>query len=303
MRPFKTSLIVSGLYIVICSLYIWLSGLIAVRISNSVISLQSIELFKGLLFVLITGSICFFFVYQLLLRIQNQNKELEIQRKALVDLQARTLSGTIAAGIAHDINNVICSVDFDINELLDVVPDSKKAHIERISKSYTKIVEMASRLQSIGKVRTEISLKSIDLCELIRQTIDFAMIHRRIKPCDIQFEEHNAIYLKINPELIEQMLINLMINAADATESKGKIKICLIKNLNHVCIEVHDNGPGVKEENRDNLFRPYFTTKPHGTGLGLATVKTCAELHGGSVIVESSYLGGALFKIVLPLLT
>ncbi len=302
MRPFKTSLIVSGGYILICSLYIWLSGLLAVKISSSMMSLQNIELFKGLLFVLITGSISFFFVYQLLLRIQNQNKELALQRKALVDLQGRTLSGTIAAGIAHDINNVICVVDFDINELLDVVPDSKKAHIERISKSYSKIVELASHLQSIGKVRTEISMKNIELCEFIRQTIDFAMIHRRIKPCDIQFEEHGALYLKINPELIEQTLINLMINAADATESKGKIKICLVNNRDHVCIEVHDNGPGVKEENRENLFRPYYTTKPHGTGLGLATVKTCAELHGGSVIVDSSYLGGALFKIVLPVI-
>jgi signal transduction histidine kinase len=96
------------------------------------------------------------------------------------------------------------------------------------------------------------------------------------------------------------MIINLMLNAADATESKGKIEIRLSMQSNQICIEVHDNGPGISKENREGLFRPYHTTKPDGTGLGLTTVKTCAEIHGGSVQIDSSHLGGALFRIVLP---
>ena len=277
-----------------------MSGLAAVKVSHSIPALQDIELYKGLAFVVVTGFVSFIFIYQFLVKIQVQNRELEMQRNALVNSQARALTGTFAAGIAHDINNVLGVIDFEIGELQDVVPDSKKSHIERISKAYEMIRDLATRLQKIGKARTEVDMKDTNVGEFISQTIDFAKRHKRTMSCEINFSEKGSASLKINPYLFEQMIINLILNAADATESKGKIEIRLTKQSSQVCIEVHDNGPGISEENRKSLFRPFHTTKPDGTGLGLTTVKSCAELHGGTVQVDSSHLGGALFRIVLP---
>jgi signal transduction histidine kinase len=152
----------------------------------------------------------------------------------------------------------------------------------------------------LARVCNEIDMKETKVGELILQTIDFAKRHKRTMSCEINFSEKGSASLKINPYLFEQMIINLILNAADATESKGKIEIRLAKQSDQVCIEVHDNGPGISEENRKSLFHPFHSTKPDGTGLGLTTVKSCAELHGGSVQVDSSHLGGALFRIVLP---
>jgi signal transduction histidine kinase len=151
LQPLKTSSIVACGYILFCSLYIWLSGLAAVKVSHSIPALQDIELYKGLAFVVVTGFISFIFIYQLLVKIQVQNRELEMQRNALVNSQARALTGTFAAGIAHDINNVLGVIDFEIGELQNVVPESKKSHIERIGKAYTMVRNLATRLQKIGK--------------------------------------------------------------------------------------------------------------------------------------------------------
>jgi two-component system sensor histidine kinase HydH len=302
MHPLKTSITVSFAYIFICSLYIWFSGVIAAQMSQSLPGLQSLELYKGLGFVIITGLMMFLFVQQLLTRIQKQNRELEEQRKALVEAQAKAITGTIAAGIAHDINNVLGIIGFDIDELLDVVPENKKNHIDRISKAFSMIRDMASRMQKIGKARIDnLEMISTNIGEFVQQTVDFAKRHRKIKSCAVLFKQSELIILNVNTFLVEQMIINLMLNAADATESKGKIEVILIDKSNHIFIEVHDSGPGITEEQRANLFRPYYTTKSEGTGLGLITVKTCTELHGGLVEIDKSHLGGALFRVVLPI--
>jgi signal transduction histidine kinase len=303
LRPLKTSTIVAVGYILFCSLYIWFSGIVAVKMSHSIPSLYNIELYKGLAFVVITGIISFFFTHQLLVRIQVQNRELETQRRALLEAQARVLTGTFAAGIGHDINNVLSVIDFGISELQDAVPECKRNDIERISKAYTMIRDLATRLQRIGKARTEVDMKDIKIVEFVRQTVDFAKRHRKIKPCEIYFTDQESGLLNINPFLLEQTIFNLMLNAADATESKGKIEVRVVNLPHQVSIEVHDNGKGINERDRETLFQPYYTTKPDGTGLGLAMVKMCAELHGGTVQIDKSHLGGALFRIALPVNT
>lgn len=301
LKPLKTSLTVAFCYILVCSLYIWLSGILAVKMASSVSVLQSIELYKGIAFVIITGFVSFVFTYQLLIRIKNQNRELELQRKALIDAQASALTGTFAAGIAHDINNVLGAVDFGMSELEDYIPHEKRGEIDRIGKAYTMIREMANRLQKIGKSRTELDMKEVEISGFVKSTVDFAKRHKKIKTCNVQFIEKGTNTLRINPFLLEQMIINLVLNAAEATETIGKIEVRVLNDEKQSVIEVHDNGPGIDPSIRENLFNPYHTTKPDGTGLGLATVKICAEIHGGHIVIDKSDLGGALFRIVLPI--
>ncbi len=164
------------------------------------------------------------------------------------------------------------------------------------------IGDLSRRLQKIGKVNTTIDMIETSISDVIRQTVDFASRHRKLKTCKVSLVEQGSNgTICINPYLIEQMLINLMINAADATDCNGTIMVVVGIDTNNVQIEVHDNGPGIAPELRDTIFKAYYTTKADGTGLGLATVKTCAELHGGTVHIDSSPLGGALFKVVIPL--
>jgi two-component system sensor histidine kinase HydH len=300
-HPFRVSLIFAISYIVLCSIYIWFSGIIAVQMSNSLPGLQNIELYKGLAFVTITGIIIFTFSFFTLRRIKQQHHELNMQRRLLLQSQAHALAGTFASGIAHDINNVLTAVDFGLSEIADSIPDSKKEHFNRVNKSYTMIREMAERLLKMGKNQTtQADMKPVELEMFISETINFAKRHRKLKLCTIKLIKDEPSTLNINPFLFEQMLINLMLNAADATNQEGIVELHIKKTEGNVAIEVHDNGPGISEENRERIFQPFHTTKTDGTGLGLSTVKICTELHKGIITVDKSPLGGALFRMLFP---
>lgn len=301
INPLRSSSIIAAGYILICGVYIWFSGAIAAKLSSSIPALQNIELYKGLAYVIITGLILFFILYDLLARIVTQNRELELQKKALIAAQSRALTGSFAAGIAHDINNVLGVVDFGIGELQEVVPEDKVKYIDRLDKAFTMIGNLSRRLQKIGKSNTTVDMTEVKVSDIVRQTVDFANRHKKLKTCKVSLVENdtNGTFC-VNPYLIEQMLINLLLNAADATECKGTIKIVVNAAENSIQIEIHDNGPGIPPEVRETIFDAYYTTKPDGTGLGLATVKACLELHGGTVKIDSSSLGGALFRVVIP---
>jgi signal transduction histidine kinase len=120
--------------------------------------------------------------------------------------------------------------------------------------------------------------------------------------------------VEVDPELpviqavqgqLEQVLINLITNAVHAVESGGKVTVrALTSGPASVLIEVADSGPGVPEDDRQKIFEPFFTTKPDGkgTGLGLPIVRNIIDQHGGEITVSRSDLGGASFRVVLPIL-
>jgi signal transduction histidine kinase len=97
------------------------------------------------------------------------------------------------------------------------------------------------------------------------------------------------------------MLLNLVLNAADAGCNRGTVLVRAVPAPDNVVIEVHDNGPGIPASEREKIFHSLYTTKPDGTGLGLLAVQACAKTHQGHIQVLSSGLGGACFSITLPL--
>ena len=105
---------------------------------------------------------------------------------------------------------------------------------------------------------------------------------------------------EVFPTLIQQSTTNLVLNALDAVRDGGHVEVRLGRDADAIVIEVDDDGPGVPEADRERIFDPFFTTKTHGTGLGLVSVRTCAQLHGGDVtIARSQALGGAAFRVTL----
>ena len=103
-----------------------------------------------------------------------------------------------------------------------------------------------------------------------------------------------------HPALLRQMMLNLLLNAAEATGGKGRIRVGLVNSPAGYVLSVGDDGPGVPPEYRDRLFQPFFTTKPSGTGLGLLSVKAAAQAHGAAVDYAASELGGADFLVRFP---
>ena len=103
--------------------------------------------------------------------------------------------------------------------------------------------------------------------------------------------------MNVDPQKMYQVLWNLLINAGEAAQPSGRIRVEIVARKGQIIIE--DSGPGIAEEDRDKLFEPFFTTKGKGTGLGLANVYANVEAHGGHIFVEPSNLGGARFTIGL----
>jgi len=143
--------------------------------------------------------------------------------------------------------------------------------------------------------------KNIKIKDLFDQAISIAtqeweekniVLHTQIEPTELD--------INIDKDMIEQLLINLLLNAEQAVADTEQAKICMEASLNrrgHVIIDVSDNGTGISDEIAKKIFVPFFTTKRDGSGVGLALTRQVMIAHGGTVQFENSTAGGALFRL------
>ena len=109
------------------------------------------------------------------------------------------------------------------------------------------------------------------------------------------------VVVRVDPELLVQVLVNLMLSAIDAMGRAGQLTVWAARHAPEVWIGVRDTGPGVPREMRADIFRPFYTTKHQGTGLGLSISQQIVVRHGGTLRVEETPGGGATFIVALPL--
>jgi signal transduction histidine kinase len=109
------------------------------------------------------------------------------------------------------------------------------------------------------------------------------------------------VMVKGDAGLLRQALINVAVNAIEAMENGGELSVAVGRNANSCSIRIADTGPGIPPDQIDRIFQLYFTTRPQGSGIGLAMTSRAVQLHGGSIAVESEPGRGATFEISLPL--
>ena len=242
-----------------------------------------------------------------------EKKKTEIQLQQAQKMEA---IGTLAGGIAHDFNNLLMGIQGNISLMLMQV-DSAHPFYERL-KNIEKQVESGARLTShlLGYARKgKYEVKPIDLNHLIEETSD--TFGRAKKEIAIYKELASDLHaIDVDPGQIEQVLLNLYVNAADAMPGGGKLvlktenathnnikgKMYKPKPGNYVALTVTDSGIGMDKETMERIFDPFFTTKEmsRGTGLGLASVYGIISAHGGYIDVESRKWHGTIFTIYLP---
>jgi len=297
-------------YMLFCSAFIYISGHIAANASYSVKQLEVIDLVKGLVFVIVTGT--FFFVFlsiflrriaRQMLQIDGQSELIAKQREHIAESEQRALAGTFAASTAHDINNVLSIVTFSVeemNNLPDLSDDSRK-YLLQVQKAFGMIASMAKRLMAIGKQKVWNDIVEVDMNGVVSQAVDMALLHTKIHSCRVSVLVPSLpLVIRTNPRIIEQCVLNLMLNAAEAQHCHCKIEVLLREEKGAAIIEVHDDGPGIPQAERTKIFEAFYTTKVHGTGLGLVGVKVSVELLSGSIEIGESSLGGAMVRLVIP---
>ncbi len=243
------------------------------------------------------------------------------EEKTLLEAQLRQAQkmeaiGTLAGGIAHDFNNLLMAIQGNASLMLFDL-DEKHEHYERL-RNIEKLVDSGSRLtaQLLGYARKgRYEIRPIDLNVLVRDSCETFNRTRKEIRIHQRFDRHLAS-IEADAGQIEQVLMNILVNAADAMRSGGTISIRTSNTTDeemngklfnprpgkYVLLTVGDTGIGMDEKTKERIFEPFFTTKEmgRGTGLGLASTYGIIKGHGGFIDVESQPGKGTTFFIYLP---
>jgi two-component system NtrC family sensor kinase len=262
------------------------------------------------LFLFISSGIARFIVE----RMQRADREQTALDQQMAHIEKMANIGRLAAGIAHEINNPLQLIQMQagwIDELLQEEKPGTIANIDEYRQSVGKIRQHVNRAGAITHRLLGFSRKisaeyDVQLNELIRETISFLESEANSNniTLSLHFDESMPT-IRTDGAQVQQALLNLIENSLDAVGSGGQIDITTSRSSKEVCVQIADNGPGIKPEVMGKIWEPFYTTKEvgKGTGLGLSICNDIAHKLGGTIIVENRPQGGALFTFKLPIRT
>jgi signal transduction histidine kinase len=231
--------------------------------------------------------------------------ELRRHQKAMIQQEKMAVAGRMAAGVAHEIANPLASMD-GLLQLMERRPDKLRPEaIKNLREQVMRVSQILRRMTAFAHPgEGEWQIRSIN--EVVEKALDVIRFDPRCKRVQIDLSLAPGIPpARMLPEAIQQVFINLVVNALDAMENTENPRLSVRTWLDgDTClVEVVDNGPGIQKEHRGHLFEPFFTTKPvgKGTGLGLSISYNIVETHGGKIEVAPARGQGARFVVRLPI--
>jgi signal transduction histidine kinase len=230
------------------------------------------------------------------------NEQLQKAEEAMRRSDRLAALGQLSAGLAHELRNPLGTIKASAemlqrsvaseNEVAREVSGFIASEVDRTNSLITRFLDFARPL--------ELRLDKADLA----QTLDRAVAAAERESARV------AIYKNFDPEippfpfdaeLLERVFFNLIVNASQATQPGGAVTVKTRAADGNVEVAVIDRGSGIEPKNLDNIFNPFFTTKPQGVGLGLAIVSKIVDQHGGKIAVESEPGKGSVFHVFLPI--
>jgi signal transduction histidine kinase len=210
--------------------------------------------------------------------------------------------GEMSAGIAHEIRNPLGIISSSA-QLLDreVANTEARQLLEIIQEESTRLNGLITEFLTFGR-QLEPHRQPCDLAALVARILDSLQNAAQQKSITFDLDLECAICLaSVDADMMQQVLLNLLLNALEATAPGGRVRLALQQHPKRLDIVVGDSGCGIPAENLSRVFDPFFTTKSGGTGLGLANAYKIMESHGGSLKVVSRAGEGSTFTASLPL--
>ncbi len=229
----------------------------------------------------------------------------------LIQAQKNAAWGEVARRLAHEIKNPLTPIQLSAERLQHKLADKlESADADMLQRSTRTIVQQVEAMKEMVDDFSEYAKPSkkqavnIDLSMLIQEVLSLYVLKSGVR-FNVNYESA-ALIIHGDPVSIRQVLHNLIKNALEAIDDQGNIDIDVHRvqknNIDFIEIALHDDGVGIKDEQLEQIFEPYVTTKTKGTGLGLAIVKKIIEEHGGAIWVDTNRKIGAGFIIQLPAL-
>ena len=248
-------------------------------------------------------------------RISMADQEKEMMDKQIIETGKLASIGSLAAGIAHEINNPVAIMVEEagwIKDLLEEEEFSESENLKEFERALKQIKNQGQRCKEITHKllsfarKTDSRVQETHINELLSELIALSEQRAKYAKISIHTDFQNDLPVTyLAQSEVQQVLLNLINNAIDAMESRGgelTISTHFEFERSAIVIEVSDNGPGIPEANLSRIFEPFFTTKPvgKGTGLGLSICYGIIQKMGGQINVESVIDSGTTFKIRLP---
>lgn len=228
---------------------------------------------------------------------------------ALKEMEARLLErerlaavGELAAQVAHEIRNPLAGIRGACEILAE--ERSGSAARDQISREVIRQVDRLNRtvedMLLFARPRA-IQPVPTDVHEILERTLGVLLEDPKTREIEVERRYAKSLAeLEVDPQQIEQVLINILLNAIQAMDYRGKLTVTTRTNGVHAQVAIRDTGPGIPDDVRDQIFRPFFTTRAKGSGLGLAIVRNLVQAHGGSISAVSLPEGGAELTVTLP---
>lgn len=233
--------------------------------------------------------------------------DLQRTQASVVAAERLAAKGEMAAGIAHELNNYLAALRGGTQLMERQIRNADTARVEkRLGLIREQVDNMTILTRGLMEfAHRDVSLARVDLAELVTKTVTFLAPQNRFDGLEIHMGGLPPVVVEVDPAQIQQVLVNLLNNAADALgqreDARPVIGLELRRDKKHVHLSVRDEGPGMTEAVRARIFEPTFTTKPDGHGFGLATCHRIAENHGGRLVVDTEPGRGTTMTLTLPL--
>lgn len=224
---------------------------------------------------------------------------------AIIEAQNLIAKSELARNLAHEIKNPLTPIKLSTERLIKKWKEKRDdfdSNFEKLTNSIISAVEsltqLADEFSRYGKM-PEIKKSPANITELVE---DVAMLYRGFKDIDIQVSLKEGLPdINLDKEQIKRALINILDNAIKAIDHDGFIKISLRVDTDILTIEIADNGPGIRDTEKEKLFQPYFSRRKDGTGLGLAIAAKVLADHGGQISIRDNMPQGSIFVLELPI--
>ena len=233
-------------------------------------------------------------------------RDITSQRRTEAELaRARTLAvvGELAAKIAHEVKNPLAGIHAAVQAVARGFDetDPRREVFDDVSKEIHRLDETVQDLLSFARP-VPLKPRPTNLRTFLADLLETLLHQPQLEPHRIELGVPGGLVVEADPRLLGQVFNNLVLNAAQAMEQPGEIRIGARPGPEgKVTVEVADTGPGIPEEELESVFEPFFTTRVRGTGLGLSIARKNVQAHEGILTVRSEPGEGAVFTLTLPL--